>query len=145
MTCRTLEKQRENSTLPRFPSTLFLCSPTLNCFVLLFRNTRDAVLFPQYKVHHGVVREPTRGIKCPKLTNMPTIVTDITYTILIYNQYITHSKIGLQYSISIVRQPRTKILLRIYGGQKNLPEKLLWSSQHSILQGFTVKRNMFSH
>ena len=40
MKCRTLEKQRENSALPHFPSTLFLCFPTSQRFLLLSRNTR---------------------------------------------------------------------------------------------------------
>ena len=41
-TCRTLEKQRENLTLPLFPSTRFLLGHSV--FYYWQKNTRDAVL-----------------------------------------------------------------------------------------------------
>ena len=46
---------------------------------------------------------------------MHTFVADIIFTVLIYNQYLTHLKIV---GNSIVGQPLTKTFLWLYGGQK---------------------------
>ena len=49
---------------------------------------------------------------------MHTFVADIIFTVLIYNQYLTHLTHLKIVGNSIVGQPLTKTFLRLYGGQK---------------------------
>ena len=62
---------------------------------------------------------------------MHTFATDIPCTILISNQFLTHSKAG----ISRDGQPLTKTLLRLYGGQKKLARKIPFREKYDRKSG----------
>ena len=54
----------------------------------------------QISLFREACREPTRSIYGPRHTYMHTFATDIPYTILIYSQLPTHSKIAIHYLIT---------------------------------------------